>query len=80
MMADLDHDPPDEIEPGQVAIAELDRLVQHPHQELRRLHDVAEAGETGSAAFITIGRVAVRVVPIVLAVMALALGVHYAVR
>ena len=79
-MPAVDNGPPDEIEPGQVAIEELERLVHHPHQELRRLHDIAEAGETGSAAFITIGRVAVRVVPIVLAVMALTLTVYYAAR
>ena len=55
----------DELEPSQLVAGELERLARHPREEAHRLHDVADAGESGSAPFIEIGAVARWLVPFV---------------
>jgi len=47
----------DELEPGALVAGELGRLAHQPRQEAHRLHDVADAGESGSAPFIEIGAI-----------------------
>jgi hypothetical protein len=68
--------PPDELEPGEVIEAELGRLVRHPRAETARLKRVAAEGEQGSAPFIEIALVALRVVPLVAVVVGVALLIY----
>ena len=70
----------DEVEPSQLVAGELERLARHPRGEAHRLHDVADAGESGSAPFIEIAAVAFRVVPIVLLMIGIMLGIYFAFR
>ena len=72
--------PPDEIEPLALVEDEIGRLVQHPRREAARLHDVADAGETGATPFIEIAAVARFVVPLVLLVIGLIFGIYFVVR
>jgi len=77
----MDMDPDeDELEPGPLVAGELERLARHPRREARRLHDEADAGESGSAPFIEIAAVALRVVPFVLLTIGIMLGVYFALR
>ena len=70
----------DEVEPGPLVAGELERLARHPRLEARRLHDVADAGESGSAPFIEVAAVAFRVVPFVLLMIGIMLGIYFAFR
>jgi hypothetical protein len=56
---------------------EIERLVSHPRSEARRLHAVAEEGESGTTPLIELAAVASRVIPFVLLVIGLILGVYY---
>ena len=70
----------DELEPSQLVAGELERLARHPREEAHRLHDVADAGESGSAPFIEIAAVAFRVAPFVLLLIGIMLGIYFAFR
>ena len=72
--------PPDEVEPHALIDEEVGRLIHHPRREAARLHDVADAGETGVTPFIEIVAVARYVVPLVLLVIGLIFGVYLAAR
>jgi hypothetical protein len=56
---------------------ELERLARHPRAEARRLHSVAEEGESGATPLIELGFVASRVLPIVILMIGLIVGVYY---
>jgi len=75
-----DDQPPAELEPLATVEDELRRLTHHPRQEAARLHDVAEAGESGATPFIELATVAMYVVPFVLIMIGLTLGIYFAVR
>jgi hypothetical protein len=70
----------DELEPGALVAGELGRLAHHPRQEAHRLHDVAGAGESGSAPFIEIGVIARWLVPFVLMMIGIVLSIYFALR
>ena len=72
--------PPDEVEPLALVDEEIGRLIHHPRREAARLHDVADAGETGATPFIEIAAVARYVIPLVLLVIGLIFGVYFAAR
>ena len=72
--------PPDELEPGAVIAAELKRLVGDRHTEERRLKQIAEAGEEASTFGIEIVLLARWLIPIVLAMVGIALGIYFGVR
>jgi hypothetical protein len=59
---------------------EIERLASHPHSEARRLHAVAEEGESGTTPLIELAGVAARVVPFVILVIGLILGVYFLAR
>jgi mono/diheme cytochrome c family protein len=65
--------PPDELEPGEVVKAELERLVRHPGAETSRLKRVAAEGEQGSTPFIEMALIARWIIPLV----ALVVGVIF---
>jgi len=75
-----DFDQSGELEPGEAVRAELTRLAHHPQQESKRLHDVAEAGQTGSSVSIEIATVARWLIPFVLLMVGVLLGIYFAVR
>jgi hypothetical protein len=75
-----DFDQSGELEPGEAVRAELTRLAHHARQESRRLHDVAEAGQTGSSVFIEIAAVARWLIPILLLMVGVLLSIYFAVR
>jgi hypothetical protein len=56
---------------------ELERLVSHPRSEARRLHAVAEEGESGTTPLIEIAVVASRVIPFVILMIGLIFGVYF---
>jgi len=56
---------------------ELERLARHPRTEARRLHSVAEEGESGATVLIELAFVASRVLPIVILMIGLIVGVYY---
>jgi hypothetical protein len=56
---------------------ELERLARHPRTEARRLHSVAEEGESGATPLIELVFVASRVLPIVILMIGLIVGVYY---
>ena len=56
---------------------ELERLVSHPRSEARRLHAVAEEGESGATPLIELAVVASRVIPFVILMIGLIVGVYY---
>jgi hypothetical protein len=56
---------------------ELERLASHPRSEARRLHAVAEEGESGATPLIEIAVVASRVIPFVIVMIGLIFGVYY---
>jgi hypothetical protein len=56
---------------------ELERLARHPRAEARRLHSVAEEGESGATVLIELAFVASRVLPIVILMIGLIVGVYY---
>ena len=56
---------------------ELERLVSHPRAEGRRLHVVAEEGESGTTPLIELAIVASRVIPFVILMIGLIFGVYY---
>jgi hypothetical protein len=56
---------------------ELERLVSHPRSEARRLHAVAEEGESGATPLIELAFVASRVIPLVILMIGLIVGVYY---
>ena len=66
-----------EVEPGELISEELDRLVHHPREEAARLRAVAADGESGATPFIMVGRVAVRLWPLVLLVIGAILAVYF---
>ncbi len=72
--------PPDELEPHALVEEEIGRLIHHPRREAARLHDVADAGETGATPFIEIAAVARYVVPLALLMIGLIFGIYFAVR
>jgi hypothetical protein len=59
---------------------ELERLVSHPVIEARRLHDVADAGESGATPLIELAAVARRVIPFVLLMIGLIIGIYFLAR
>jgi hypothetical protein len=67
----------EDFEPLQEVEGELERLVSHPRSEARRLHAVAEEGESGATPLIEIAFVAGRVVPFVILMIGLMVGVYY---
>ena len=81
-MSDIESDeqPPDELEPEALVAEEIRRVIHHPRVEAARLHSVAEAGESGAAPFIEAAMVARFIVPLVLFMVALGLGIYFAVR
>jgi hypothetical protein len=72
-----DDGPRDELEPGTMIEAEVERLVRHPRAETARLKQVADDGEQGSAPFIEIALVARWIVPLVLILVGLTLLVYF---
>jgi hypothetical protein len=76
-----DTKPPDasseDFEPLKEVEDELERLVSHPRSEARRLHAVAEEGESGTTPLIEIAVVASRVIPFVILMIGLILGVYF---
>ena len=56
---------------------ELERLVSHPRSEARRLHAVAEEGESGTTPLIELAVVASRVIPFVILMIGLIVGVYF---
>jgi hypothetical protein len=69
--------PRDEIEPGKVIEAEIERMVSHPRAETARLKQVAADGEAGSAPFIEIALVARWIVPVALILVGITLLVYF---
>jgi hypothetical protein len=59
---------------------ELERLVSHPRTEARRLHAVADEGESGTTPLIEIAIVASRVIPFVILMIGLIFGVYFLAR
>jgi hypothetical protein len=72
-----DDGPRDELEPGKMIEAEIERLVRHPRAETARLKQVADDGEHGSAPFIEIALVARWLVPLVLILVGITLLVYF---
>jgi hypothetical protein len=69
--------PNEEFEPLKEVEAELERLVSSPRSEARRLHAVAEEGESGTTPLIELAAVASRVIPFVILLIGLIFGVYY---
>ena len=69
--------PNEEFEPLKEVEAELERLVSNPRSEARRLHAVAEEGESGSTPLIEIAIVASRVLPFMILMIGVIVGVYY---
>lgn len=69
--------PPDEIEPGQLVVGEIERLAHHPRQEAARLRGAADAGESGAAPYIEIARVAIWVWPVALVMIGVVLAIYF---
>jgi hypothetical protein len=67
----------EDFEPLKEVEGELERLVSHPRAEARRLHDVAEEGESGVTPLIEIAAVASRVVPFVILMIGLIFAVYF---
>jgi hypothetical protein len=79
--AELERDgPADELEPGAVVAAELERLVGDPRAEEQRLKQVAAAGEEAATVGIEVVLLARWLIPIVLVMAGIALGIYFAVR
>jgi hypothetical protein len=72
-----DDGPRDELDPGKIIEAEIERLVRHPRAETARLKQVADDGEQGSAPFIEIALVARWLVPLVLILVGITLLVYF---
>jgi hypothetical protein len=66
----------DDFEPFKEVEGELERLVSHPRSEARRLHAVAEEGESGATPLIELAAVASRVIPFVILIVGLILAVY----
>jgi hypothetical protein len=56
---------------------ELERLVSHPRSEARRLHVVADEGESGATPLIELAIVATRVIPFVIFMIGVIFGVYF---
>jgi hypothetical protein len=69
--------PPEELEPGELFEAELERLVRHPRAETAHLKQVATDGEQGSTPFIELVLVARWVVPFVAVVVGITLLIYF---
>jgi hypothetical protein len=67
----------DDFEPLKEVEGELDRLVTRPRSEARRLHAVADEGESGATPLIEIAIVATRVIPFVIFMIGLIFGVYF---
>ena len=72
--------PNEEFEPLKEVEAELERLVTSPRSEARRLHGVAEEGESGTTPLIELAIVASRVVPFVILLIGLIFFVYVLAR
>jgi len=72
--------PNEEFEPRKEIEAELERLVSNPRSEARRLHAVAEEGETGTTPLIELAIVASRVIPFVILMIGLIFLVYVLAR
>jgi hypothetical protein len=72
--------PNEEFEPLKEVEAELERLVSNPRSEARRLHAVAEEGESGSTPLIEIAIVASRVIPFAILMIGLIFLVYLLAR
>jgi hypothetical protein len=59
---------------------ELERLVGHPLSEARRLHAVADEGESNATPLIELAAVASRVIPFVILMIGLTIGVYFLAR
>ena len=69
-----------DFEPLTEVEGELERLVSHPRSEARRLHAVAEEGESGTTPLIEIAVVASRVIPFVILMIGVIFGVYFLAR
>ena len=67
----------DDFEALKEVEGEIERLVSHPRSEARRLHAVAEEGESGTTPLIELAIVASRVIPFVILMIGLIAGVYY---
>jgi len=67
----------DDFEPLKEVEGELERLATHPRAEARRLHAVADEGESPVTPLIEIAIVAGRVIPLVILMIGLIFGVYY---
>jgi hypothetical protein len=67
----------DDFEPLKEVEGELERLATHPRAEARRLHAVADEGESAVTPLIEIAIVAGRVIPLVILMIGLIFGVYY---
>ena len=67
----------EDFEPLEEVEGELERLVSHPRSEARRLHAVAEEGESGTTPLIELAVVASRVIPFVILMIGLIVGVYF---
>jgi hypothetical protein len=72
--------PNEEFEPLKEVEAELERLVSNPRSEARRLHAVAEEGESGATPLIEVAIVASRVIPLVILMIGLIFLVYILAR
>jgi hypothetical protein len=70
----------EEFEPLKEVEAELERLVSSPRSETRRLHAVAEEGESGTTPLIEFAIVASRVIPFVILMIGLIFLVYFLAR
>ncbi|HET8892499.1 MAG TPA: hypothetical protein VFM96_00165 [Gaiellaceae bacterium] len=69
--------PAEELEPGKLVEAELERLVRHPRAETARLKEVAAEGEEASTPFIELALVARWIVPLVAIVVGIMLLIYF---
>ncbi len=72
--------PSEEFEPLKEVEAELERLVSSPRSEAKRLHTMAEEGESGTTPVIELAIVASRVIPFVILLIGLIFLVYVLAR
>lgn len=69
-------DGPD-AEPGEILADEVERVVEHPLAEARRLTAVADEGSSGATPWITLAGLAAAVVPLALITVAIVLAIYF---
>jgi hypothetical protein len=72
--------PQEDFEPLEELESELERLVSHPRSEVRRLHAVADEGESGATPLLELAFVASRVIPLVILMIGIIVGVYLLAR